>query len=364
MTQSSQLPQRWSAEPCPQTSGRGSLIEGYLEQVDEKRRCGSLQFGGIDPVATDTPVIVVDRLERRFGQTVALAGISFQVAAGEIVGLLGHNGAGKTTTIRLVLGLLAPHGGTVRVFGFEPMVDGERIRQRTGVVGESPGLDERLTARELLQVFADLYDVPRAVQAQRIAALLEQFGLAEVADRRVATYSAGMRQRLALARCLLHDPELLLLDEPTATLDPVAAHHVRELIAERRREGRTILLATHNLDEAERLCDRVVILERGRVLVEGHPQELAAALGVPAQLAVEVEPELMDIAIDVLTRRNLAAWAEPEPGRIIVERMTRRQVPDVVAALVGAGVPVYGVMLRTPSLEDVYLALHQRTERR
>lgn len=312
----------------------------------------------------DGPIIQVDRLERRFGQTVALAGISFQVTAGEIVGLLGHNGAGKTTTIRLILGLLTPHGGTVRVFGLEPTVDGERIRQRTGVVGESPGLDERLTARELLQVFADLYDVPRVVQAQRIAALLEQFGLAEVADRRVATYSAGMRQRLALARCLLHDPELLLLDEPTSALDPVAAHQVRELIAARRREGRTILLATHNLDEAERLCDRVVILERGRVLVEGHPRELAAALGVPAQLTLEVEPEVVDTALEVLVRSGTAARAEPEPGRITAERLTRREVPGLVAALVGAGIPVYGVVLRAPSLEDVYLALHQRAERR
>ncbi len=312
----------------------------------------------------DGPIIQVDRLERRFGQTVALAGISFQVTAGEIVGLLGHNGAGKTTTIRLVLGLLTPHGGTVRVFGLEPTVDGERIRQRTGVVGESPGLDERLTARELLQVFADLYDVPRVVQAQRIAALLEQFGLAEVADRRVATYSAGMRQRLALARCLLHDPELLLLDEPTAALDPVAAHHVRELIAERRREGRTILLATHNLDEAERVCDRVVILERGRVLVEGPPRDLAAALGVPAQVTIEVEPEQVNTALDVLARRGMRAQATPELGRILVEQLAKRAVPDVVATLVGAGIAVYGVELRTPSLEDVYLALHQRTERR
>ncbi len=310
------------------------------------------------------PLIVIDQLERRFGETVALAGISFHVAAGEIVGLLGHNGAGKTTTIRLLLGLLTPHNGTVRVFGLDPLVDGERIRQRTGVVSESPGLDERLTARELLHVFADLYDVPRAIQRQRIAALLEQFGLIEVADRRVATYSAGMRQRLALARCLLHDPELLLLDEPTAALDPVAAHYARELIAERRREGRTILLATHNLEEAERLCDRIVILERGRVLVEGHPQDLAAALGVPARLAIEVEPNFLDIALDVLARRSLTVWAEPEPGRIIIDRMTRRQVPEVIAALVAAGIPVYSVTLRTPSLEDVYLALHQRTERR
>ncbi|MCX7624358.1 MAG: ABC transporter ATP-binding protein [Thermomicrobium sp.] len=312
----------------------------------------------------DGAVIAVDRLERRFGATVALAGISFTVAAGEVVGLLGHNGAGKTTTIRLLLGLLAPHGGSVRVFGLEPMVDGERIRARTGVVGEAPGLDERLTARELLWVFAELYELPSALLEPRIALLLEQFGLAEVADRRIGTFSAGMRQRLALARCLLHDPELLLLDEPTTALDPVAAHQVRELIAERRREGRTILLATHNLDEAERLCDRVVILERGRVLVEGSPRELALALGVPAQLAVEVEPLLVERAVEALRARGVTARPEADPGRITVEQVARQRVPELVATLVEAGVPVYGVVLRTPSLEDVYLALHQRTGRR
>jgi len=309
-------------------------------------------------------IVQVSGLERRFGETVALAGISFAVTAGEVVGLLGHNGAGKTTTIRLLLGLLTPHGGTVRVFGMEPVVDGERVRARTGVVGESPGLDERLTARELLQVFADLYDVPPALQRTRIPELLEQFGLAEVADRRVGTFSAGMRQRLALARCLLHDPELLLLDEPTTALDPVAAHQVRELIAERRREGRTILLATHNLDEAERLCDRVIILERGRVLVEGHPRELAAALGVPAQLTVEVEPLAIGQALEALRQPGMIARSEPEPGRLTVERVTRSQVPELVAALVEARVPVYGVALQAPSLEDVYLALHQRASRR
>jgi ABC-2 type transport system ATP-binding protein len=264
----------------------------------------------------------------------------------------------------LLLGLLAPHGGTIRVFGMEPVVAGEAIRARTGVVGEQVGLDERLTAREILTFFADLYDVPPAVQRQRIPLLLEQFGLADVADRRVATFSAGMRQRLALARCLLHDPELLLLDEPTTALDPVAAHQVRELIAERRREGRTILLATHNLDEAERLCDRVIILERGRVLVEGPPRELAAALGVPAQLSLEVDPERGAEALALLERSGAAARLEPEPGRLTVERVTRRQVPELVAVLVTGGIAVYGVSLRTPSLEDVYLALHQRAERR
>ncbi len=309
-------------------------------------------------------IVQVSGLERRFGETVALGGISFAVTAGEVVGLLGHNGAGKTTTIRLLLGLLPPHGGTVRVFGMEPVVDGERVRARTGVVGEAPGLDERLTAREVLQVFADLYDVPLALQRTRIPELLEQFGLAEAADRRVATFSAGMRQRLALARCLLHDPELLLLDEPTTALDPVAAHQVRELIAERRREGRTILLATHNLDEAERLCDRVIILERGRVLVEGHPQELAAALGVPARLTLEIEPLSLEPALEALRRHGVVAQAKPEPGHLTVERVTRSQVPELVAALVETGVLVYGVVLQAPSLEDVYLALHQRAARR
>jgi ABC-2 type transport system ATP-binding protein len=139
---------------------------------------------------------------------------------------------------------------------------------------------------------------------------------------------------------------------------------VRELIAERRREGRTILLATHNLDEAERLCDRVIILERGRVLVEGPPRELAAALGVPAQLSLEVDPERGAEALALLERSGAAARLEPEPGRLTVERVTRRQVPELVAVLVTGGIAVYGVSLRTPSLEDVYLALHQRAERR
>lgn len=306
------------------------------------------------------PVIWVERLERRFGDTVALAGISFQVAAGEVFGLLGHNGAGKTTTIRTLLGLLAPHGGLVRVFGLEPHSDGERVRARTGVVGEVPGLDERLTGREILEIFADLYGVPPATQRQRIVELLEQFGLSEAAERRVGTYSAGMRQRLALARCLLHDPELLLLDEPTAALDPIAAHQLRELIAERRREGRTILLSTHNLDEAERLCDRVVILERGRVLVEGRPRELATALGVPATLDLEVEPSAVERAQRVLGSCGFSAQLDAGPGRVLVSGVQRARVPELVAALVQAGVALYGVSLRSPSLEDVYLALHQR----
>lgn len=307
------------------------------------------------------PATFVHQLERRFGSTVALAGVSFTVAAGEVVGLLGHNGAGKTTTLRILLGLLRPHGGTVRVFGLEPLIEGERVRARTGVVGEWPGLDERLTGRQLLSIFADLYAVPQRLQRQRISDLLECFGLNEVADRRVGTYSAGLRQRLALARCLLPDPELLLLDEPTSALDPVAAYQVRELIAERRQEGRTILLATHNLDEAERLCDRVIILERGRVLVEGAPRELAMALGVPASLTLEVAASSVTTALHVIERMGFTGHAEvANPGRFHVERVRRVQVPEIVQALVTADVPIYEVRFAIPSLEDVYLALHQR----
>lgn len=307
------------------------------------------------------PATFVHQLERRFGSTVALAGVSFTVAAGEVVGLLGHNGAGKTTTLRILLGLLRPHGGTVRVFGLEPLIEGERVRARTGVVGEWPGLDERLTGRQLLSIFADLYAVPQRLQRQRISDLLECFGLNEVADRRVGTYSAGLRQRLALARCLLPDPELLLLDEPTSALDPLAAHQVRELIAERRQEGRTILLATHNLDEAERLCDRVIILERGRVLVEGAPRELAMTLGVPASLTLEVAASSVTTAHHVIERMGFTGHAEvANPGRFRVERVRRVQVPEIVQALVTADVPIYEVRFAIPSLEDVYLALHQR----
>ena len=225
------------------------------------------------------PAIRVRDLTRRFAENIAVDCLTFDVFPGEVFGLLGHNGAGKMTTIRLLNGVLGASAGKAQVLGFDPVRQGSALRRRTGVLTENPSLDENLTARENLTIYADLYDVPPRQVAGRVSALLDRFALADRADDKVGSYSKGMKQRLALARALLHQPALLFLDEPTSGLDPIAALEVRELIVRlSRKEGRTIVLCTHNLVEAQRLCDRVIVLERGKLLALGAPSELGSKL--------------------------------------------------------------------------------------
>ena len=308
-------------------------------------------------------VIVAEGLTRRFGDVMAVDHLALEVQAGEVFGFLGHNGAGKTTTVRLLNGVLAPSGGTALVLGFEPLADGPALRRRTGVLTETPSLDERLTARENLQIYADLYDVPRAEVPRRVEELLESFELAQRADEKVGAYSKGMKQRLALARALLHGPELLFLDEPTAGLDPVAARHVHELINQLSHEEKhTVLLCTHNLIEAQNLCDRVAVLEHGRLVALGTPHELARQLGRSQRLEIEVAPEGLPAALEVLRTRLGVAEPAQADGTLTVVGADREAIPDLVAALVAAGVRVYRVTPQEPSLEDVYFALHGEEE--
>ncbi len=193
-----------------------------------------------------TNVIEMRELSREFGHVKALNGFSCDVHEGEVFGLLGPNGAGKTTTVRLLNGVLAPTSGQARVLGFDPVTQGTDLRRRTGVLTETPSLYERLTARDNLTIFGKLYGVKEPKLTARVNELLDLFGLAERADDRAGGFSKGMKQRLALARALLHEPELLFLDEPTAGLDPEAARHVMQLIAQlSRQKGRTVLLCTH-----------------------------------------------------------------------------------------------------------------------
>src|SRR5215208_1674699 len=202
------------------------------------------------------PVIQISSLSRRFGEKNAVDHLTLAVQAGEIFGFLGHNGAGKTTTVRLLNGVLEPTFGQACVLGLDPQTDGPAVRAQTGVLTETPSLDERLTARENLSFYADLYSVPRLEVAQRVNSLLTEFELADRADEKVGGYSKGMKQRLALARALLHRPKVLFLDEPTAALDPVAARHLHSLVENlARHEGCTVFLCTHNLMEAQKLCD-------------------------------------------------------------------------------------------------------------
>jgi ABC-type multidrug transport system ATPase subunit len=298
---------------------------------------------------------------RRFGAVTALDRLHLDVTEGEVVGLLGHNGAGKTTTVRLLAGLLAADAGSVRVAGLDPVSDGPAVRRQLGVLPSSPVVDARLTGTQNLRFAADVVGLPRAGLDARIAAALAAVELEGRADERVTGYSTGMRQRLSLARVLLPDPAILLLDEPTASLDPIAARQVRRRIAELAvAERRTVVVCTHDLAEAETLCDRVVVLEHGRIVAQGAPAELAAAHGTGG-LQLEVAPAAVPDA-----RRLVASVAAGEitsegAGRVRATGVARAEIPGLVRALADAEVAVFELRRLDPSLEDVYLALHGRT---
>jgi ABC-2 type transport system ATP-binding protein len=305
------------------------------------------------------PVITTDGLTRRFGDVVAVDHLSLEVQPGEIFGFLGHNGAGKTTTVRLLNGVLTADQGTARVLNLDPVTEGPVLRRSTGVLTETPSLDERLTGRENLRIYADLYGVPPPEVPQRVDALLDAFELAHRADEKASGYSKGMKQRLALARALLHSPELLFLDEPTAGLDPVAARRVHGMITRLSdQEQRTVFLCTHNLGEAQRLCDRVAVLEHGRLVALGTPGELARQLGRSQRLEIQVAPDSVEATATVLEATLGINAAAEEDGLFTVVGADREAVPDLVASLVAAGVRIYRVTPREPSLEDVYFALH------
>lgn len=289
---------------------------------------------------------------------VAVDQLTLDVRQGEVFGFLGHNGAGKTTTVRLLNGVLAPSGGRMRVLGYDPVEAGATLRRYTGVLTETPSLDEKLSALENLTIYARLYKVPEASVVDRVGELLEEFGLDDRATEMVGGYSRGMKQRLALARTLLHRPRLIFLDEPTAGLDPVATRRVHELVTRlSQRGGRTIFLCTHNLVEAQRLCDRVAVIEHGQLVAIGAPDELARDLRHGIRLEVELDggdpsglrppPEVRDVVWDEATRR-LSAWV-PQ----------REAIPDLIAWLVAAGRRIYRVVPEEPTLEDVYFALHE-----
>ncbi|MEZ4771431.1 MAG: ABC transporter ATP-binding protein [Caldilineales bacterium] len=305
------------------------------------------------------PVIVTSGLGRSFGETVAVEHLELAVQAGEVFGFLGHNGAGKTTSIRMLNGILTPTTGSARVLGLDPMADGPRLRTRTGVLTETPSLDERLTGRDNLTIYADLYGVPRNEVKARVDELLTGFDLFDRADDKVGGYSKGMKQRLALARTLLHRPEMLFLDEPTAGLDPVAARQVHDMILQSTREqGHTVFLCTHNLVEAQRLCDRVGVMEHGKLVALGSPRELGRQLVTNLTVELEVDPAAVPAALHALEGSGLVTSAGQQTGTISVRGASHAEIPDLVIALVGAGIRIYGVTPQEPTLEDVYFALH------
>ena len=308
---------------------------------------------------TATPALEATGLTRRFGEVTALEDVSFSIPGGQVVGLLGHNGAGKTTTIRLLNGLLSPTSGSARTLGRDPWADGPAVRARSGVLTETPSLDERMTARESLRFWAELWDVPRGEVTGRIDALLERFDLAGRADDRVGGYSRGMRQRLALARTLLHDPPLLFLDEPTAALDPIASINVRDMVRGLAAgHDRTILICTHNLAEAQELCDRVVILRRGRVVADGTPAQVTDAASIPIGVEIEVDPDHAEDTLRLAAARTAGGATAAGRGLVRVDGLAREAIPALVAELVASGASVYRVNPEQVTLEAAYVALY------
>jgi ABC-2 type transport system ATP-binding protein len=313
----------------------------------------------------NTTVISINQLTRHFKENVAVDNLSLEVQAGEIFGFLGHNGAGKTTTVRLLNGVIEPTSGNMNVLGLDPQVEGPALRARTGVLTETPSLDDRLTAWDILSIYADLYGVPRTMVRTRVQDLLTEFDLADRAREKVGGYSKGMKQRLALARALLHKPELLFLDEATSGLDPVSAHHVNELIERMaRREGCTVFMCTHNLVDAQRLCDRVAILEHGRLVALGTPAELTRQYVRRLDVEIEVAEEQTEIALNVLRSMPQLVLGEPAKpnGALVVTINKRESIPDVLASMVQNHVRVYRMAPQEVNLEQVYFTLHEEKE--
>jgi ABC-2 type transport system ATP-binding protein len=299
------------------------------------------------------PLIETHDLTKHFGTLAAVEGVSLRVEAGEVLALLGPNGAGKTTTIRMLASILQPTRGWAQINGFNIVNEPIEVRRSVGFLTEHHGLYTRMRAPEYLEFFGMIHGLPKSVIRQRTTSLLEKYGLDDVGDMRLGQFSKGMRQKLALVRVLLHDPVVLLLDEPTSAMDPSSAHMVRESIGSLRTSNRAIVVCTHNLHEAEELADTIAIIRRGEIIAHGTTLELKRKLlGDPVmelRLASSLDGALNYLPSDLKTLDTGSNWiryqvAQPEVAN-----------PKVLEAMAKAGVRVVTLSEIGRSLEDVYL---------
>jgi ABC-2 type transport system ATP-binding protein len=299
-------------------------------------------------------------LRRRVKEIEAVKGVSFEIEKGELFGLLGPNGAGKTTTIKMLITLLIPTSGSARVLGHDVVKDAREVRKRIGYVfGGERGVYERLSGYDNLRYFAELYGVPAKIQKARIEELLELVGLKGREHERAEGYSRGMKQRLHVARGLLHDPEVLFLDEPTIGLDPVGARDLRATIASLTDAGKTILLTTHYMFEADALCDRIAVISKGEIVAEGTPGQLKSRVESGSVTEIEVYG-VPEETVERLRRLEgvLAVWVEERDQTQVLSVQTRADI-QLTAAILGHlnGTNVGRVSYREPTLEDAYVAL-------
>jgi lipooligosaccharide transport system ATP-binding protein len=302
------------------------------------------------------PLVRARALEKRFGDLVAVDGIDFDVQKGEAFGFLGPNGAGKSSTMRMIGCVSPPSGGELRVLGLDPVEDGAQIRARLGVVPQQDTLDFELTVRENVIIYGRYFGLPRRELRERADRLIEFVQLEDRADSRVEPLSGGMKRRLTIARSLINDPDVLLLDEPTTGLDPQARHVVWDRLHTLKHGGATLLLTTHYMDEAEQLCDRLVVMDKGKIAAEGSPVELirrystreVVELRFPAEPPAEVATR-----IDGLARR-----VETLSNRVLLYTDDGDRTADGVQ---GLGLAPQSVLVRRSTLEDVFLHLTGRT---
>lgn len=300
--------------------------------------------------------ISTENLSRSFGSTQALENLSLEVPRGIVFGFLGPNGSGKTTTIRLLLGLLEPTQGRGEVLGFDTRSQAQKIRRRTGALLEHPGLYEKLSAADNLEFYGRVWRMPTKQRRSRIKELLSNLGLWERRHESVGSWSRGMKQRLAVARAMLHYPPLIFLDEPTAGLDPIAAAALRDELQQIvAREGVTVFLTTHNLAEAEKLCQQIGVIKQGKLLAVGHPDELRNAASTPK----------IEVVGSGFTPK-LQAYLQAEPlvsnvtvagDRLIISLHQPTSAAPIVNLLVREGVQIEEVRKGSPTLEEVFLTL-------
>ena len=314
-----------------------------------------------------SPVISARNLTKQFGEFTAVAGVDFDVEPGESFGFLGPNGAGKTSTMRMI-GCVSPiTSGTMRIFDLDPVADGPAIRARMGVVPQTDQLDSELTVVENLVIYGRYFDIPRAECRRRAGELLEFVQLSERANERVDPLSGGMKRRLTIARSLMSEPDLLLLDEPTTGLDPQARHILWDRLYRLKQRGVTLVLTTHYMDEAEQLCDRLVVMDGGCIVAEGSPRGLIEQHATREVLELRLHRDAVGVGGDDLAASDAPAMSAIEdigdrqevlPDRILV------YAHDGEAALAEVhrrGIEPIGSLVRRSSLEDVFLRLTGRT---
>lgn len=307
-------------------------------------------------------MIETSDLTKKFGSLTAVDGVSFNVSKGEVFGFLGPNGAGKTTTVRMLCCLISKSSGEARIGGYDvgDGPDSLKIRRMVGLVPDIVGLYEALSAYRNLDIYGKLYGMAEAQRKESIRRFLTLLGLWEKKDVAAGTFSKGMKQKLAIARALVHDPQVLFMDEPTANLDPESAKTVRDFILELKKEKRTIFLNTHNLDEAQRICDKIAILNT-KLMATGSPEELERMVG-SRKIVVQLET-VTDLMLHAVQKKYLEVKISVEDLKVTFEMAdAEARVPDVVQLLVQAGARVHFAGTVGSTLEDTYLKLVRRNQ--